>query len=197
MGRSQRHAGRHRLVTALFPAEGPRRRSDGRIDVTVVYLEMTAPPAASGILPAGFEILRSVRPPVPLYRSLYDAVGRDWLWVERKRLDDGALANIIHDPAVEIWLPRKGGAPAGFAELDFRALPAAVSITYFGLVREFVGAGLGVPFLHRMLERAWAPDPGLVRLNTCNLDHPAALPLYLKAGFTPVEVRKVIFDPRV
>ena len=70
-------------------------------------------------------------------------------------------------------------------------------ITYFGLAPEAIGMGLGKPFLHAMLKRAWSARPRVVKLNTCNLDHPAALPLYIKAGFVPVDTRTVVFNPVV
>ena len=184
-------------VKPLFPPEGPRHRADGRIDVTVVYLEMAAPPPDYLPLPPSCELKHAWRPPVHFYRYLYDAVGRDWLWVERKRLDDSALTTIIHNDRVEVWLPERNGIPLGFAELDFRPQPDAVGITYFGLMQDAIGMGLGKPFLHAMLRRAWSAKPRLVKLNTCNLDHPAALPLYIRAGFTPVDTRTVVFDPRV
>lgn len=188
------HDGR---VKPLFPPEGPRHRADGRIDVTVVYLEMTAPPPAFLPLPPSCEVKQAWRPPVHFYRYLYDAVGRDWLWVERKRLDDSSLETIIHHDRVEVWVPQRNGIPLGFAELDFRAQPASAGITYFGLMPEAIGMGLGKPFLHAMLKRAWSAQPRMVKLNTCNLDHPAALPLYINAGFVPVDTRMVVFDPKV
>jgi predicted GNAT family acetyltransferase len=39
--------------------------------------------------------------------------------------------------------------------------------------------------------------PSVFRVNTCNLDHPAALRLYQRMGFRPVATRQVVFDPGV
>ncbi len=62
-------------------------------------------------------ILRAERPPVHFYRYLYDAVGRDYKWVDRKKLSDAALAEIVQDPRVELYVlyvegctGRNGGA---------------------------------------------------------------------------------------
>jgi len=33
------------------------------------------------------------------------------------------------------------------------------------------------------LNKAWSYEPNRIWLHTCTLDHPAALPNYLKAGF--------------
>jgi GNAT superfamily N-acetyltransferase len=48
---------------------------------------------------------------------------------------------------------------------------------------EFIGQGLGKYFLRWAVERAWEYRPRRLWLHTCTLDHPAALPNYLKAGF--------------
>ena len=38
--------------------------------------------------PGKLALLRAENPTVSFYRYLYDAVGRDWLWTDRKRLSD-------------------------------------------------------------------------------------------------------------
>ena len=75
------------------------------------------------------------------------------------------------------------GAPAGYFELR-RDRDGGVEIAYFGLLPEFTGRGLGGHLLTAAVERAWAPGPERVWLHTNTLDHPAALPNYLKRGFT-------------
>ncbi len=55
-------------------------------------------------------------PTVAYYRFLYDSVGGDWNWTSRKKLTDGELAAIIHDPRVELQILFVEGVPAGFAE---------------------------------------------------------------------------------
>jgi GNAT superfamily N-acetyltransferase len=119
---------------------------------------------------------------VELYRSLYDAVGRPWHWVDRKRLSDDELARILGDPAVEVHVLRVGGEPAGYAELD-RRVAGEIELAYFGLMPAFVGQGLGGYFLRWAVARAWSYAPRRVWVHTCTLDHPSALPCYLRAGF--------------
>jgi GNAT superfamily N-acetyltransferase len=62
----------------------------------------------------------------------------------------------------------------------------SIEIAYFGLMPEFVGQGLGKYLLARAVEAAWAEKPSRVWLHTCTLDHPSALPNYLKRGFRRV-----------
>src|SRR6185295_5443346 len=76
-----------------------------------------------------------------------------------------------------------GGDSAGMIELDFAA-PALCRIRFLGLVPEGAGQGHGRWLFAETLRRAWAPGVALVTVHTCSLDHPAALPAYLRAGFT-------------
>ena len=162
------------------------------IPVTVTYLEMTSPEqrsAAPG--PAGpVTIQQAWRPTISFYRYLYDTVGADWGWYERRRLSDEALAAIIHDEAVEVFVLYARGVPAGYAELDRRA-GKEVEIAYLGLVPEYIGHGLGPILLDRALERAWSRTPRRVWLHTCSLDHPKALAVYQRAGFEVYDRRVV------
>ena len=152
--------------------------------VTVTYLEMTRPEQRSGApgWAEGVTIQRAERPTVSFYRYLYDTVGADWDWYERRRLSDDALAAIVHDDAVEVFVLYVRGVPAGYVELD-RRVEGEVEIAYFGLIPEYIGRGLGPALLDWALERAWSCRPRRVWLHTCSLDHPRALAVYRQAGF--------------
>jgi len=180
------------------PAGGARRLTGGVLDVTVTYLEMgQAPDTPPG--PAPFPDLalgRVARPSVEGYRFLYDKVGAPWLWHERRRLSDQALVRLLADPRLEILVLANAGRVAGFAELD-RRLPPDCKLAYFGLIPNYIGRGLGRWLLAEAIARAWAGRPRRLLVNTCTFDHPAALPLYRRAGFTVVEeVERRIRDPR-
>lgn len=54
----------------------------------------------------------------------------------------------------------------------------------FGLMPDFIGQGLGRYLLQWTIDKAWRYQPRRFWLHTCTKDHPAALPNYLKAGFT-------------
>jgi GNAT superfamily N-acetyltransferase len=153
------------------------------IPVKVTYLEMLEPRRFGTPPPLeAVEIVRAREPTVGFYRFLYDAVGKDWQWVNQKLLSDGQLAEIIGDERVELHVLYVKGTPAGFAELD-RRRPGEIELRHFGIVPEFSGKGLGRYFLHWAVERAWSYAPGRLWLHTCELDHPAALPLYKSTGF--------------
>jgi len=169
------------------------------IPVTITYLEMTGRPALRPVHPDStmkLALMRAERPPIGFYRYLYDAVGRDWLWIDRKKLNDSQLGAIIHDDKVKVFVLYCGGAPAGFSELDFRK-PNEANINLFGLMPEFTGRRLGRYFLNWSIEAAWQHPIRRLTLNTCTLDHPAALPLYQSAGFVPYARQETMVDPNL
>ena len=168
------------------------------IEVVITSLEMKQRPAATGLRAPreGVQILHAQRPTVSFYRYLYNTVGREWLWIDRRKMSDDALAAVIQDVNVEIHVLYSDGVPAGYIELD-RRRPPDVEIAYLGLIPEFIGQGLGPYLLRWGIERAWSFGPERVWLHTCTLDHPKALSTYKSAGFVPfkTEVKREP-DPR-
>jgi GNAT superfamily N-acetyltransferase len=151
--------------------------------VTTTYLEMSAHPKRVVPPPReGLAVVHVQRPGVAYYRSLYDAVGRDYDWTSRKKLADVELAALLNDPRLEVHLLTAEGVPAGFAELD-RRTEGEIELVQFGLMPGFIGQGLGRYFLQWTIDKAWSYQPRRFWLHTCTKDHPAALPNYLKAGF--------------
>jgi len=157
-----------------------------RLPTVVTFLEMKARPVAiPPPQPKGkIALLRSQNPPVHFYRYLYDAIGRDYHWVDRKRMDDPRLKALLAEERVELYVLFADGCPAGMAELDFRDATSA-NIAYFGLIPEYVGRRLGYFFLYHTAMNAWARPISRLLVNTCTLDHPRALPLYQRLGFVP------------
>lgn len=163
------------------------------VETVVTYLEMTSRPLLPVPCPASLKLMlmRADRPTVGFYRYLYDAVGRDYVWIDRKKLADDTLAEIIGTKGVEVWILYVGGIPAGFFEIDARD-PSDIELEYLGLMPEHHGRGLGKWLLHEALEACWRHAPKRVRVETCTLDGPAALPLYQKFGLVPVARRNKV-----
>jgi GNAT superfamily N-acetyltransferase len=130
-------------------------------------------------------LLRTHGIPVHYYRYLIDRVGRKWHWVNALRQSDEEMAQDLAAPNRDIRVLYLDGAPAGFFDLKTH-LPQEVELAYFGMMPHATGIGLGRWFLGAALEAAWAYEPARVTVQTCTLDHPAALPLYQKLGFAPV-----------
>lgn len=156
------------------------------LDTIVTYLEMTAQPARHHPLPLGVNaaILYAEKPQLSFYRFLQFHVGHPWNWEYRLRMDDERLAEFIHAETTEISVLYLDGGPAGFFEVN-RADPSVTDLAYFGLMPHASGRGLGRWFLGQAIEACWSNAPKRVTVNTCTLDHPAALPLYQKLGFRP------------
>jgi GNAT superfamily N-acetyltransferase len=167
-------------------SEAPGERLDP-IPVTVTFLAMQKPPAHYPPAPLNKQIalLRTKNIPLHFYRYLIDRVGRKWHWVNALREDDATLEAAINKPGRDIRVLYLDGVPSGF--FDIRPhLPHSAELGYFGLTERATGKGIGRWFLGAAIEAAWSQGPRRVTVQTCTLDHPAALPLYQKLGFEPV-----------
>lgn len=180
MGRALRYADRH--VNAPPPYMPPA--VTGHVEAHIWSLRMAARPDRPRAKPprAGIRVVEARRITASFYRYLYETVGASWCWTSRRLIGDADLMRHLHAPGVEVQVMWADGVPAGYAELVVDE-PPAVWIGYFGLVPEFIGRGLGRFFLDWSVDRAWDMGAAEVRVQTCDLDHPAALPNYLRAGF--------------
>ena len=155
------------------------------------WLEMRArPDTPVPEIPEGAHLERLVRCPPELYRQLYAEVGRAWSWFDRLWWSDAELAAHLEQPGVSIRVLHMEGAPAGYYELA-RHADRSVEISYFGLMPHAIGRGLGRWLLAEAIAEAWSSGPERVWLHTCTLDHPAALPNYLKHGFVATHTEQV------
>ena len=57
-------------------------------------------------------------------------------------------------------------------------------ITYFGLLEEYIGRGIGGYALSVAIRKSFEKDIKRVWLHTCTLDHPNALKNYIARGMT-------------
>lgn len=158
------------------------------VTARVTYLEMEVRPSLHVPMPMKppLALMRAEAMPVAFYRYLYEQVGRKHHWFLRRQMDDEALATIVRAETTLIDVLYAGGCPAGYFELDVSALPGKVDLAYFGLCSDYVGHGFGKWFLASAIAAAWDHEPERVTVNTNTLDHPAALLLYQKFGFSPV-----------
>lgn len=157
------------------------------IGVTVTFLQMDKPLATRPASPMNvpLALLRTRAMPRHYYRYLIDRVGRQWHWVNGLRLSDDVLDARLAEAQRDIRVLYLDGSPAGMFEVAPHEGNLA-EIVYVGLMPHATGRGLGRFLLGAAIESAWALRPEAVILQTCTLDHPAALPLYQKLGFVPV-----------
>lgn len=166
------------------------------LKTVVTHLEMKERPHAYAPLPLNRKIalIKADNIPLHFYRYLMYRTGKRWHWVMRLRMSDAELASIVHAPTTDIFVLSVDGAPAGFFEIE-RKDPEIGEISYFGLMDHAIGTGLGRWFLSAAIESAWRHDPKKVIVHTCTLDHPAALGLYQKLGFSPAARGEAVLLP--
>jgi GNAT superfamily N-acetyltransferase len=165
---------------------------------TVTYLDMQAQPTLARVHPpAGkLALMRAEACSPSYYRYLYNTVGEPWLWYVRREWDDAELSALLEKPSTEIFVLYVGGVPSGFFELD-AGKPRETELSYFGLIPDFIGRGLGFFLLQQAIDRAWSRPIERLSVHTCTFDHPRALPNYQRAGFAVYDRQRVSFpDPR-
>ena len=181
------------MTEGLF-AHQPPPRGDGRLDITISYLEIVpAQWTRRGLKPdISVDIVRDPAPTVDAYRDLYDKVGRPWLWYERRALPDPSLAALLTMPGHELHVARHDGALVGYFEI------LGNEIVFFGLTLAYIGKRIGPWLLDRAIERGFGLGNEKLILNTNTVDHARALETYGKAGFRIVRREtKEMPDPRV
>ncbi len=173
---------------------GLERLPRGHVGAVVTYLEMTAPPPPRPRPDSPLRLARWDEVEPDRYRELFRRVGARWLWFSRLAMSDAELAAAVGEVHA---VTDSMGRDAGMLELDFRTAGECL-IRFLGLVPELAGRGLGRWLFAETLALAWRPGVSRVRVNTCTLDHPAALPAYLSAGFRPYARALESFpDPRL
>ena len=177
---------------ALTPVAG------NEVATVVTTLEMRSRPPLRPLPASPLRLVAWREPDAAKYRTLFKRVGAPWLWFSRLVMDDARLVAIIHDPGVSIFAAvDPAGVEVGMVELDHRQA-GSCEISYFALVPELAGQGLGRWLMAEALARAWRPGVVRVWLHTCTLDHPSALGFYRAQGFEAVSRTLETFaDPRV
>jgi GNAT superfamily N-acetyltransferase len=152
----------------------------GHVGAVVTYLEMTARPLPRPLPTSHLRLKPWPNPDPAKYRLLFRRVGTPWLWYSRLLMDDTRLRNEMGEVHAVL---DAAGIEVGMLELDFRGESECL-IRFLGLVPELAGQGHGDWLFAETMRLAWRPGVRRLAVHTCTLDHPAALPAYLKAGFT-------------
>ena len=158
------------MLTELGPDE---------LGTVVTYLEMTERPKLRPLPESPLQLVRWREVDPAKYRLLFQRVGGPWLWYSRLLMDDATLLAQVAEVHAVV---DRAGIEVGILELDFRQPPDCL-IRFLGLVPELAGQGYGKWLFGQLLSLAWRKGVERVHVNTCTLDHPAALPSYLRAGF--------------
>ena len=140
---------------------------------------------------------RIEEPDLDAYRDLFRRVGEQWLWFSRATMSDDELREVLRRPLIEHYALGTPGADEGLVELDFR-VEGECELGFFGLTGPTVGQGAGRWLMNQIQELVWSRPIKRFWLQTCTLDHPAALPFYIRTGFEPFRRQiEVANDPRL
>lgn len=169
----------------------------GKIAAVATYLDMLRPPSPLHPGPGKGYRLQPLAGDLRRYRALFAAVGQPWLWFSRAGMSDGEVRAILGSPDVEAFAVLVEGQDAGLVELNFTS-DRECELAFFGLAPAFIGRKLGPVLIAEAIRRAFVRPIGRLWLHTCTLDHPSALPFYIKAGFRPYRrALEVADDPRL
>ena len=130
-------------------------------------------------------VLEIREPSVPYYRFLYNAVGRDYVWIDRILWTDAEFQAYLARPTTTVLVLYWRGIPVGYVDMTTVADEPGTEIVYFGLVRAVHGRGFGKHLLSVGVRRAFDDGAERVWLHTCTLDSPHAIANYVARGFVP------------
>ena len=152
--------------------------------VTTYYLELRSvdefQPSRSHVPELEIREARIASP--HLGRFLYTAVGRAWGRTDRLGWSYSRWLAHLERPEIEVWIAYLEGVIAGYVELE-RQPEESVEIAYFGLLKQFMGMGIGGLLLSDTVQRAFHAGARRVWLHTCSLDSPRAIENYRARGF--------------
>jgi GNAT superfamily N-acetyltransferase len=166
-------------------------------------LERSTPPDPDTYpLPAGFKLVQPDPVDLSEFKRLFRTIGDPWLWFGRLLKSDEAIMSILTAPTTTLrYLVHPGGALVGLFEAQQQKSEEGddtLEVSYFGLVPEATGKGLGPVLMENGLAAAHGPHIRRIWLHTCTFDHPAALSFYRRMGFRPFRQRVEIGeDPRL
>ena len=162
----------------------------------LTYLEQHSPDEIVPAREQPMEIRRVEEVSPEFARYLYTAVGGHWHWIGKLGWNWDQWVDWLSRPGFETYVPWVGGVPAGYVAM--RGVGSEVEIENFGLLKGFIGRGIGGHLLTVGLRHAWTLDErheGVdpitrVWVNTNTLDGPAALVNYQARGLKPYKTVK-------
>ena len=129
-------------------------------------------------------LVKKIKPDFQLNKFLYKQVGKKHRWIDRLSWSDGKWINYISNKNLETYIISESEELAGFFELLYNPELKETEISYFGLLEEFIGKGIGGYALSVAIKKSFEKNIRRVWLHTCTLDHPNALKNYIARGMT-------------
>ena len=129
-------------------------------------------------------LVKKVKPDFQLNKFFYKQVGKNHRWIDRLSWSDEKWMNYISNKNMETYIISDSYELVGFFELLYNPKLKETEISYFGLLEEYIGKGIGGFALSVAIKKSFEKNIKRVWLHTCTLDHPNALKNYKARGMT-------------
>ena len=127
-------------------------------------------------------LIKKIKPDFQLNKFFYKQVGKKYRWIDRLSWTDEKWINFISNKNLETYVISESEDLIGFFELLYNPDLKETEISYFGLLEEYIGKGIGGYALSEAIKKAFEKNIKRVWLHTCTLDHPNALKNYIARG---------------
>ena len=127
-------------------------------------------------------LIKKIEPDFQLNKFFYKQVGKKHRWIDRLSWTDEKWINFISNKNLETYVISESEDLIGFFELLYNPHLNETEISYFGLLEEYIGKGIGGYALSEAIKKSFEKDIKRVWLHTCTLDHPNALKNYIARG---------------
>ena len=127
-------------------------------------------------------LVKKIKPDFQLNKFFYKQVGKKHRWIDRLSWSDVKWINYISNKNLETYIISESEELAGFFELLYNPELKETEISYFGLLEEYIGKGIGGYALSVAIKKSFERNIKRVWLHTCTLDHPNALKNYIARG---------------
>ena len=127
-------------------------------------------------------LIKKIKPDFQLNKFFYKQVGKKHRWIDRLSWTDEKWINFISNKNLETYVISESDNLIGFFELLYNPDLNETEISYFGLLEEYIGKGIGGYALSEAIKKSFEKNIKRVWLHTCTLDHPNALKNYIARG---------------
>tara|TARA_Y100000817_G_scaffold289615_1_gene259729 strand:+ start:365 stop:871 length:507 start_codon:yes stop_codon:yes gene_type:complete len=127
-------------------------------------------------------LIKKIKPDFQLNKFFYKQVGKKHRWIDRLSWTDEKWINFISNKNLETYVISESKDLVGFFELLYSPELKETEISYFGLLEEYIGKGIGGYALSEAIKKSFKKNIKRVWLHTCTLDHPNALKNYIARG---------------
>ena len=136
-------------------------------------------------------LVKKINPDFQLNKFFYKQVGKKHRWLDRLNWSDEKWINYISNKNLDTYIISDSENLVGFFELLNNPRLSETEISYFGLLEEYIGKGIGGYALSEAIRKSFEKNIRRVWLHTCTLDHPNALKNYIARGMTVFKKEKI------